>query len=243
MRRFLVLQHVDREGPGLIIPIAENKGFRVIIFRLYLGDSLPKLIDGDLLLVLGGPMGINDIGNQTYPWLAEEVDLIKEALDKNIGIIGICLGAQLLSYVAGGDVEVLLEETINQPLAEIGWNPIFSNCIDNDNKFAKLLCNPIPVLHWHVDRILLPPNAELIASSCRCEEQLFKIGAFAYGLQFHIEISNEMVYRWIDEDKEFIYSSLGKKGQSILHKQQKQYGNKTLKARLEFLNTLVDLVG
>ena len=107
MSRLLVLQHLEREGPGLFIQIAENLGFSVCIFRLDLGDSLPELRDGDLLLVLGGPMGVRDIGNYSYPWLINEVDLIKDALNKKIGIIGICLGAQLLAYAAGGTVEVL----------------------------------------------------------------------------------------------------------------------------------------
>ena len=102
--------------------------------------------------------------------------------------------------------------------------------------------NPFPVLHWHRDRILLPNKAELIASSSRCKEQLFKIGSFAYGIQFHIEIDNEMVNNWIEDDNEFIFSALGKDGQSILRQQQNEFGNKTIEARLEFLNTLIDLV-
>ena len=107
---------------------------------------------------------------------------------------------------------------------------------------TSLFLNPLPVLHWHVDRILLPTSAELIASSSRCEEQLFKIGPLAYGIQFHTEIDKEMVYRWIEEDKEFISSALGKDGQSILKRQQQEYGDKTLEARFEFLKTLIDLV-
>ena len=242
MSRLLVLQHLEREGPGLFIQIAKERGFSVCTFRLDLGDSLPKLLKGDLLLILGGPMGIRDIGNSNYPWLIKEVDLIKEALNQEVGIICICLGAQLLAYAAGGDVEVLKEEISNDPLAEIGWLPIFSQSVDKDNKLSTLLVNPFPVLHWHGDRILLPKNTKLIASSGRCEEQLFKIGSSAYGIQFHIEIENHMVNSWIEEDKKFIYAALGKDGQSILKKQQKEFGNKTLEARLEFLNTLVDLV-
>ena len=84
MSRFLVLQHVEHEGPGLFEKIAEERGFSVCIFRLDLGDSLPELRNGDLLLVLGGPMGIRDIGTSTYPWLIEEVALIKEALNQDV---------------------------------------------------------------------------------------------------------------------------------------------------------------
>ena len=242
MRRLLILQHLEREGPGLFLQIAEGRGLSVCTFRLDLGDSLPKPTNGDLLLVLGGPMGISDIGNPNYPWLIEEVNLIKEALEQKVGIIGVCLGAQLLAYVAGGEIELLQEEISHKPLAEIGWHTISSQGLEINNKLTTLLRNPFPVLHWHRDRILLPNKAELIASSSRCKEQLFKIGSFAYGIQFHIEIDNEMVNNWIEDDNEFIFSALGKDGQSILRQQQNEFGNKTIEARLEFLNTLIDLV-
>tara|TARA_B100001029_G_C14929569_1_gene376828 strand:+ start:56 stop:787 length:732 start_codon:yes stop_codon:yes gene_type:complete len=242
MSRLLVLQHLEREGPGLFLQIAKERGFSVFTFRLDLGDSLPEINKGDLLLVLGGPMGLRDIGNPIYSWLIEEVNLIKEALNKEVGLIGVCLGAQLLAYAAGGDIEVLKEGISYQPLAEVGWHTIFSEGLEKDDKLTNLFGSPFPVLHWHGDRILLPTNAELIASSNRCKEQLFKIGSFAYGIQFHIEIENQMVDRWIEEDKQFVFSALGQDGQTILKKQQKEYGNKTLKARLRFLNTLIDLV-
>jgi GMP synthase (glutamine-hydrolysing) len=242
MSRLLVLQHLERERPGLFVNLAEERGFRVCIFRLDLGDSLPELKNGDLLLVLGGPMGIRDIGTSTYPWLNEEVVLIKEALNQGIGLIGVCLGAQLLAYAAGGDVEMLQEEVSTQPLAEIGWDNIFPQSLENNCKMTTLLGCSFPVLHWHGDRIILPNTAELIASSCRCKEQLFSIGSLAYGMQFHVEIDDEMVNRWISEDQKFISSALGADGQSILKQQQKEFGLKTLDTRLEFLNILFDLL-
>ncbi len=242
MSRLLVFKHLEREGPGLFVNIANERGFSVSIIRLDLGDSLPELRNGDLLLVLGGPMGVRDIGTSTYPWLIEEVDLIKQALDQGIGLIGICLGAQLLAYAAGGDVEQLQEEVSHNPLAEIGWDNIFVQSKGNNCKLTTLLSNPFPVLHWHGDRILLPNSAELIARSYRCKEQLFSIGSLAYGLQFHIEIDDEMVNTWISEDQKFISSALGAEGQSILKQQQEEFGQKTLLSRLEFLNILFDLL-
>ena len=242
MSRLLVLQHLEREQPGLFVTVAEERGFCVCTFRLDLGDSLPELVNGDLLLVLGGPMGIRDIGSSTYPWLIEEVALIKEALNQRVGIIGVCLGAQLLAYAAGGDVEVLQEEVSHQSLAEIGWDNVFPQSLESPSKLTTLLCHPFPVLHWHGDRILLPNTAELIASSYRCKEQLFSIGSLAYGIQFHVEIDDEMVDTWITEDKKFISSALGTDGQFILKEQQKEFGHKTLDSRLKFLNALFDLL-
>ena len=242
MSRLLVLQHLERERPGLFVNLAKERGFSVCTFRLDLGDSLPDLENGDLLLVLGGPMGIRDIGTSTYPWLVEEVGLIKEALNQGVGLIGVCLGAQLLAYAAGGDVEMIQEELSYQPLAEIGWDNIFPQSLEDNFKLTRLLSRSFSVLHWHGDRILLPNSAELIASSCRCKEQLFSIGSLAYGMQFHVEIDDEMVNTWISEDQKFISSALGVDGQSILKQQQIEFGHKTLDSRLEFLNTLFDLL-
>ena len=242
MSRLLVLQHLERERPGLFVNLAEERGFSVCTFRMDLGDSLPELKNGDLLLVLGGPMGIRDIGTSSYPWLIKEVDLIKEALNQGVGLIGVCLGAQLLAYAAGGDVEMLQEEASHQPFAEIGWDNLFPQSLENNCKLTTLLGHLFPVLHWHGDRILLPNSAELIASSYRCKEQLFRIGSSAYGMQFHVEIDDEMVNTWITEDQKFISSALGADGQSILKDQQKEFGPKTLESRLEFLSTLFDLL-
>ena len=242
MSRLLVIQHIEREGPGLFVNIAEERGFSVFTFRLDQGDSFPELMVGDLLLVLGGPMSIRDIGTSKYPWLTEEVGLIKKALNQGNGLIGVCLGAQLLAHAAGGAVEMLNDHVSHEPSAEIGWEKIFLQSLENNSKLTSLFENPFHVLHWHLDRILLPTTADLLASSCRCQEQLFSVGSSAYGLQFHVEVDDKMVNKWISEDQEFIYSALGADGQSILKQQQKEFGPKTLNSRLEFLNTLFDLL-
>ena len=125
-------------------------------------------------------------------------------------------------------------------MPEIGWSPVFFNQSDNDLK--KFCETPFNVLHWHGDRILLPKNAELIASSKCCKEQFFKIGDFAYGLQFHIESSKEMTERWINEDELFIKKGLGPKGQAILRKEDEKFGEKTILKRKLLINKLFNLL-
>ena len=98
------------------------------------------------------------------------------------------------------------------------------------------------MLHWHGDRILLPNKAVLIASSSRCKEQFFKIGKFAYGLQFHIETTEAMTNKWIKEDKEFIFKGLGSNGQEILKEENKKYIDKTFFKRKIFINKLYELL-
>ncbi|ABX08555.1 GMP synthase - Glutamine amidotransferase domain [Prochlorococcus marinus str. MIT 9211] len=242
MKRLLVLQHLEREGLGLLSRIAQERGLIVSIFRLDLGDSLPELAKGDLVLILGGPMGIRDINHPSFPWLLDEIEFIKEALNKQVGIIGICLGAQLLAYASGGYVEALLGGTPPKPLPEVGWDTVSKSPGAKTDSLSSLLAVPLPVLHWHGDRILLPSDAELIASSSRCKEQFFKIGSLAYGMQFHIEIEDEMVFKWIEEDSDFIRSGLGVDARFVLEEQQKEFGDSTLQSRLMLLEKLFDLI-
>ncbi len=240
MSRLLVLQHLEREGPGLFCQIALERGLDVCIFRLDLGDCLPELEPGDLLLVLGGPMGIRDIKNPEYPWLNKEIDLLKEALEMNIAIIGVCLGAQLLAYASGGDIESLKFGSPLKPLPEIGWSNIFKASNAGPDDMIPFLHEPMAVLHWHADRILLSNSAQLLASSSRCAEQFFKIGQFAYGLQFHIEIEDKIINQWIDEDINFIKIALGEDAKNILKMQNNEFLQKTLSYRLRFLDALFD---
>ena len=240
MKRLLVLQHLEIEGPGLFYQIAKEREMNIEIIRLDLGATPPKTNKDDLLLIMGGPMGVKDIGNTKYPWLKTERDFITSELKKKTRIIGVCLGAQLLANAAGGDVEILKYGSPPKPLPEIGWSQVFFNQSNND--FYKFCDDPFHVLHWHGDRILLPKNAELIASSKRCKEQFFKIGDLAYGLQFHIESNMKMTEKWIKEDKSFINKGLGPKGQSILKKEDKEFGENTILKRKLLINVLFNLI-
>ena len=240
MKRLIVLQHLEIEGPGLFEQFAKEKDFIIEIIRLDKEDNLPQTKKGDLILIMGGPMGVKDIGSERYPWLQLERDFIKRELENKRPIIGICLGAQLLASAAGGDVEILKYGSPPKALPEIGWSQIF---IDKSNKdFKALFEDPFHVLHWHGDRILLPNKAVLIASSARCKEQFFRIGNFAYGLQFHIETTGGMINKWIKEDKEFIIKGLGSNGQEILREENLKYSDKTFAKRKLLVRKLFELL-
>ena len=240
MSRLIVLQHVDREGPGLFSKIAIEHQKDVIISRLYLGESIPNLVDTDLLLVMGGPMCVRDLKNPNYPWLKKEVEILKFALENKIRVIGICLGAQLLAYAAGGAVEPLMVGYPKTKKLEVGWGPV--NFHDLNNPLNLFEDSKFDVLHWHGDRAILPPSAEIIASTKLCQEQLFSINNLAYGIQFHVELEEDMALRWIAEDNEFIHDALGDNGSSILRKQQADFGKETLSNRLKFINKIFDLL-
>ena len=102
MKRLLVLQHLEIEGPGLFEQFAKERDLKIEIVHLHKKDILPQTKEGDLILIMGGPMGVKDIGNKRYPWLKLEREFIKNELENERPIIGVCLGAQLLASAAGG---------------------------------------------------------------------------------------------------------------------------------------------
>ena len=196
----------------------------------------------DVILILGGPMGLKDIGNPLYPWLKEEINLIKYSLKNKVGVIGVCLGAQLLAHAVGGSVKALQEGKQKKNLPEIGWGKIFSLKQNKNEIILSYFKSPLDVLHWHEDRIVLPNESILLASSNRCKEQFFHINNMAYGIQCHIEIEESMIKQWIYEDQEFIYKGLGKEGIDIISSQQKQFANKSEENRLLLIRGILTLL-
>ncbi len=242
MTRLFVVQHIDREGPDLFAKFACEHGIELIITRLDRGESLPTPTKRDGLLILGGPMGIGDIGDPLYPWLKQEVLLIQNALSDQIPLIGVCLGAQLLAHASGGGVERLNAGRPPVPLAEVGWSPIHFAKELVDEPIYSYFNSPLDVLHWHGDRIVLPEVATPLASSSRCAEQMFRIGNCAYGLQFHAEVELANYQRWIEEDAEFIRLALGDQASDVLAQQFQLYGDKSRPDRLRLLEGLFELL-
>ena len=242
MKKLLVLKNIEREGPGLFLKIAKEKGFLPEIYNLSLGEKLPEPKKDDLILIMGGPMSVRDINNEKYFWLREETYFLKRAIENQISIIGVCLGAQLLAHVLGGKIERLKDESNKENKPELGWSEISSIEEKSNENISLSIKGPLKVLHWHGDRIILPPQAKLLASSNRCREQLFKVGESIYGLQFHVETEGGMTSDWIKNDKEFIFSGLGKKGQKILKNQCCKFESSTLNERIFFINKILEKI-
>lgn len=171
------LQHVPFEDIGSLINDIKNRGYKLSTTHWYDGDTAPALESFDVLIVMGGPMGVYD--EDIYPWLAAEKSFIAEAIAAGKKIIGICLGAQLIACVLGAKV------TRNSH-REIGWFPLQINP-RSEHPVAKILANCPHVFHWHGDTFALPANAKLIASSEACEHQAYVIDNQIYGFQFHLE--------------------------------------------------------
>src|SRR5690349_22382497 len=105
MSKAVILQQVPHEGPGRIVPVFRDYGIPTEVRHLYRGDEVPTDLDElRVLVVLGGPMGVADVGNEKYPFLATEVETIKRLVAADRPVLGICLGAQLLAHAASAKV-------------------------------------------------------------------------------------------------------------------------------------------
>ena len=187
MARALVVQHHPSEGLGWFQEWLPGAGLDVHPIHPYLGHPVPPSVEGDALVVLGGPMGCMD--DDIATWLPAVRQLLRTAVDDGVPTMGICLGAQLLAAATGGYVERGPEGP------ELGVGTVA--VVEPD----VLVAGAMPVVQWHFDAITsLPPGAVLLASSDRYENQAFRLGEVAWGLQFHVEATVEMVDEWARND-------------------------------------------
>jgi len=173
-----VLQHVPFEGLGSIGPWLERRGHTIAWTRLFADARLPAPDELDLLIALGGPMSVND--EATLPWLAPEKRFVAGAIAAGKGVLGICLGAQLIAAARGAKVVPNRER-------EIGWHPVTRAEVARDHPCAWLVPSRLEVFHWHGETFALPDGAAHLARSEGCEQQAFALGDRVIGLQFHLE--------------------------------------------------------
>ncbi len=189
-RRALVLSHVTFEDLGTFAAPLLARGFE--IENLTCSEArfpLPQAASCDLLVVLGGPIGVYD--QQNYPFLKDEIALIARRLASHKPILGICLGAQLMAAALGARVYP------GRRGAEIGWSPLQPTPHSNPPAwFTPLLAPGLSVFHWHGDTFDLPSGALHLASTALYPHQAFALDNFALALQFHPEVTAAGLESW-----------------------------------------------
>jgi GMP synthase-like glutamine amidotransferase len=173
------LQHVAFEGLGCMEEWIFKNKHNLTYTHLYNNEKLPDLKKIDVLIVMGGEMSIHD--EVDFPWLKAEKKFIKEAIDGNKKVIGICLGAQLISSVLDGTVSVNKDK-------EIGWFPV--EVVASELPILKNLPAVLNVFHWHGETFSIPENAIRLFESEGCFNQGFLYKDHVLGLQFHFEVTN-----------------------------------------------------
>jgi GMP synthase-like glutamine amidotransferase len=176
------LQHVPFEGLGSIEPWLATAGYEITGTRLFESARLPAVNDVDLLVVMGGPMSVND--EDDFPWLVPEKQFIRDAIESGKPVLGVGLGAQLIASALGARVYPNSEK-------EIGWFPV--RRVPSTGKTVFRFPESADVFHWHGETFELPPEAILLASSAGCAHQAFQLGRAVIGLQFHLESTPDSV--------------------------------------------------
>lgn len=183
------LQHVPYEPPAGIAEWVDQRGHDIAGSHLHEGDALPMPDEFDLLVVMGGPMGVHDDGE--YPWLAEERDLIVQTLDADTPVLGVCLGAQQLAAALGADVSA-------HDRREVGWFPVETTGAADHSPLAWV-APEFPAFHWHGDTFEIPSGGTLLATTPACRNQAFLAAdGLALGLQFHLEATRDSVKRLVE---------------------------------------------
>jgi GMP synthase-like glutamine amidotransferase len=185
--RVLVLQHIACEPPGVFEDVLRERGAELVRVELDEGERPPPLASVDAVVAMGGPMSVND--ERDHPWLGEEKRLIAEAVRGGVPFFGACLGVQLLASSLGASVYA-------GHTPEVGVLPVYATeATATDPVFSRLHW-PRLTLQWHGDTFELPNGATLLATSPAYSQQAFRVGDVAYGVQFHLEVTDEMADDW-----------------------------------------------
>lgn len=195
MKTGLIIRHTPYEGiAGFREPI-EAAGY--VLDRVDVTDPGFSSLDfnaPDLLLMMGGPMGVYEV--EAHPWIAHELERLAERIERGLPTLGVCLGAQMVAAAMGAEVRP-------GPVKEIGFTPVALNPAGADSPLRHVA--EVPVLHWHGDTFDLPDGVELLASTSAYPHQAFRRGPQLLALQFHAEMGEDPRFEaWIENGPAFI---------------------------------------
>lgn len=184
----LFIKHIDIEGPGTIETYLRTKGYALKTVDLGRGEPLPAdPADFEAIVCLGGPMNVYE--EEKYPFLKNEDQFIKDAVKKDVPFLGICLGSQLLAKASGVKV-------VKSPVKEVGWFKVTLKDAGRTDPLFKGIAKEFDVFHWHEDMFEIPQGATFLATSDGCPHQAYRVGKYAYGVQFHVEVTREIIADW-----------------------------------------------
>ncbi len=211
---FLLLQHLQIEPAAIIGEMIEEAGHRIEPVRMDRGEPVPQSLSGfDGVVVMGGPMSANDTH---LSFVADEIELLREAIKVDLPVLGLCLGAQLLARAAGAEI-------VTSPVRELGWYPVLRTRYSaGDPIFRALDDDGLMVFQWHGETFTLPDSATLVATHTDVPQQAFRIGSSQYGLQFHIEVDEPIIESWV-EAGESERAALGEAGIAAIRAQSPDY--------------------
>lgn len=202
MNPVLIFRHINCEGPGYLADFLNRQHIPFNTICIDQNEPIPERLENvSGLVLMGGSMSVND----ELPWIEQELCLIREAVNKNLPVLGHCLGGQLISKALGGVIE-------KNPVKEIGWHQVEQVQNQAADKWFQTLPAQFEAFHWHGETFSIPEGASHILKSAQCNNQAFCINN-TLALQCHIEMTADMVREWValykhelDSSKPFIQS-------------------------------------
>lgn len=186
MNPVAIFRHAPSEGPGYFATVLEERSIPSILVAIDAGEPVPRDVRRFAGLVfMGGPMSVND----ELPWIAPALELIREAVRKDVPVLGHCLGGQLMAKAFGGSVRP-------NPVKEIGWGAVRVE----ENTVARAWLGELDgfeAFHWHGETFSIPPGATRVLSGAHCANQAFVLGKHL-GMQCHVEMTPELVRSWCE---------------------------------------------
>jgi GMP synthase (glutamine-hydrolysing) len=237
MKKVIVFQHVAHKILGTLNPTLKKRGLNIRYVNFErTPDESPSLDKYNGLIILGGHMGVYE--GETYKHIRVELKLIEEALKKQIPVLGICLGAQMLAHVLGSHVRRHSE-------MEVGWCDI---TLTDEGLQSKLFSHFNPtekIFQLHGDTFDVPNGAKHLAYSPLCKGQAFSYGENAFGLQFHLEVDTPMIKRWLGNPKnqQEIFSLLPNFSEENMLNETSQYIERSLFLSQHTFNAFIDQFG
>ena len=273
MSKAIILQHVPHEGPGRIVPIFRDFGISTETRHLYKGDEVPTDLDElRVLVVMGGPMGVKDVGGAQHPFLSKEVELLQRLVALDRPVLGICLGAQLLAHAAGAKVYPNVKmappagpgqppkpvEPI-EPMPEIGWGPVTFPFPGGTEPIVLGAVDGSPMFHWHFDTFDLPklpppPNPApppappppagnaLLASTRTCRNQAFRFKNRLFGFQFHFECTEADIDAMIAGNLGQLKQVLGDGGEAKVREETRKHYTRYARLGERFVKNFVQFL-
>jgi GMP synthase (glutamine-hydrolysing) len=232
MTRAIVIQHTPTEGPERVGDLARERGLTLDVRHVYRGDEVPAgLASDEILIVMGGPMGVADAGDPRYPFLAPELMLLRTLCASRRPVLGICLGAQLLAHAAGARV-------FPASRREVGWSPVRFLRREQEPVLRGLRASET-LFHWHGDTFDLPDGASHLASTESCANQAFHIDNVQFGLQFHCELSAETIAAWVRDDADYVVAANGRDGGERIAADTPRYFDDAVRAGDRLLSNIL----